>query len=205
MLLQQRLPPSIGLQGKRLISSSRSAVLQQSQRSNGAAVVVASAASSAAAPAAFAARWRAAPPPPTAAAWITGLTLPFGSSSRGISGSTACRSTASPQGISWLASVEFGAPLSASSNGSAAGQRFAGLDGSSTSGAAADGTSTRRPSAAAALAALQREPPLDAVVMLAGGLHPDGGLPDWVSRRLDTAHDLAKLQQQRCPVLMLGG
>lgn len=44
----------------------------------------------------------------------------------------------------------------------------------------------------------------DAVVMLAGGLLPDGGLPPWVTRRLDTCFDIAALQQRPCPVLCLG-
>jgi hypothetical protein len=56
---------------------------------------------------------------------------------------------------------------------------------------------------ARAIAALQRAE-LDAVVMLAGGLLPDGGLPEWVTRRLDTAYDVHLLQQRRCPILLLG-
>ncbi|KAI8465339.1 MAG: DUF218 domain-containing protein [Monoraphidium minutum] len=41
--------------------------------------------------------------------------------------------------------------------------------------------------------------------MLAGGVHEDGVLPEWVTRRLDTAYDVHLLQQRRCPILFLGG
>jgi len=38
--------------------------------------------------------------------------------------------------------------------------------------------------------------PVDAVVVLAGGLLPDGGLPPWVTRRLDTAAGVRRLQMR---------
>ncbi|GBF93965.1 hypothetical protein Rsub_06214 [Raphidocelis subcapitata] len=103
----------------------------------------------------------------------------------------ACASTPSPRGVAWLDTVRFGEHFGAPGNGAGAGNGAAARAG----GAAA--------SAVAALAA--SGPPLDAVVMLAGGLHPDGGLPDWVSRRLDTSFDIHLTQQRRCPILMLGG
>jgi hypothetical protein len=46
--------------------------------------------------------------------------------------------------------------------------------------------------------------PLDAVVVLAGVLTPDGGLPEWVTRRLDAACDLHAQQGSRPPILCLG-
>lgn len=45
----------------------------------------------------------------------------------------------------------------------------------------------------------------DAVIVLAGGLTPDGGLPDWVTRRLDAGADIQRQQGTHCPVLCLGG
>lgn len=48
-----------------------------------------------------------------------------------------------------------------------------------------------------ALADHLRDRPVDAVVVLAGGLLPDGGLPPWVTRRLDTAAGVRRLQM-RC-------
>lgn len=48
-------------------------------------------------------------------------------------------------------------------------------------------------------------PPVDAIMVLAGGLLRDGGLPLWVARRLDVAHGLHVLQQHRPPVVCLGG
>lgn len=87
--------------------------------------------------------------------------------------------------ISWLGSIQFGENFGIGGNG-------------------AGGSIKATPSSsAAAITALQREP-LDAVIMLAGGLLPDGGLPEWVTRRLDTAYDIHLLQQRRCPILMLG-
>lgn len=56
--------------------------------------------------------------------------------------------------------------------------------------------------------------PVDAVVVLAGGLLPDGGLPPWVTRRLDTTAGVQRLQV-RCrqqgvalpppPIVLSGG
>lgn len=45
---------------------------------------------------------------------------------------------------------------------------------------------------------------LDAVIMLAGGQTPEGGLPPWVERRLDTAHGVLQRQPLSCPILCLG-
>ncbi|CAL5218988.1 g743 [Coccomyxa viridis] len=45
----------------------------------------------------------------------------------------------------------------------------------------------------------------DAVIALAGGLTPQGGLPEWVTRRLDAAAEIYHLQGRACPVLCLGG
>jgi hypothetical protein len=46
----------------------------------------------------------------------------------------------------------------------------------------------------------------DAIIVLAGGLTPDGGLPPWVSRRLDAGADMQRRQQTpACPLLCLGG
>lgn len=47
--------------------------------------------------------------------------------------------------------------------------------------------------------------PLDAVVVLAGGLLPDGGLPPWVTRRLDTAAGVQRLVAARCRPRGVGG
>jgi hypothetical protein len=44
----------------------------------------------------------------------------------------------------------------------------------------------------------------EAIVVLAGGLTPDGGLPEWVTRRLDAACDLHMLQPSRPTILCLG-
>lgn len=85
--------------------------------------------------------------------------------------------------ISWLSNVEFGPSFGASNNG-----------GSSTSSSI---------SGAAAISAL-RSAPVDAVLLLAGGLLPDGGMPEWVCRRLDTAYDVHLLQQRSCPIVLLG-
>lgn len=47
---------------------------------------------------------------------------------------------------------------------------------------------------------------LDAIIVLAGGLHDDGGLPPWVHRRLDLAAGLAAAQHSaRCALLCSGG
>jgi len=46
---------------------------------------------------------------------------------------------------------------------------------------------------------------LDAVLVLAGGLLEDGGLPPWVVRRLEVAAGVAAAQHTACPVLCLGG
>jgi uncharacterized SAM-binding protein YcdF (DUF218 family) len=53
--------------------------------------------------------------------------------------------------------------------------------------------------------------PVDAVIVLAGGLLPDGGLPPWVTRRLDTTAGVQRLQM-RCrqgggvaPIVLSGG
>ncbi|CAL8461631.1 g1162 [Coccomyxa elongata] len=45
----------------------------------------------------------------------------------------------------------------------------------------------------------------DAIIVLAGGLTPDGGLPEWVTRRLDAGADIQRQQGKQCPVLCLGG
>jgi hypothetical protein len=104
----------------------------------------------------------------------------------------AMRSTPTPNGIAWLDAIDF-AP------------NFRGVDssGNGSSGGNGSNISSTTTNTAAALSALAGSE-LDAVVMLAGGLLPDGGMPDWVARRLDAAHDVHLLQQRRCPVLMLG-
>jgi hypothetical protein len=43
-----------------------------------------------------------------------------------------------------------------------------------------------------------------ALLLWAGGLTPDGGLPEWVHRRLDAAMDLHMLQNQIPPILCVG-
>lgn len=58
--------------------------------------------------------------------------------------------------------------------------------------------------AATALSGLSRDVPPDAIVVLGGGLLADGGLPPWVTRRLDTALDLFQHHGQSCPILCLG-
>ncbi|WIA12187.1 hypothetical protein OEZ85_012258 [Tetradesmus obliquus] len=45
----------------------------------------------------------------------------------------------------------------------------------------------------------------DAIVVLAGGLLPDGGLPVWAARRLDVARDLHMLLDRQPPILCSGG
>lgn len=45
---------------------------------------------------------------------------------------------------------------------------------------------------------------LDAIFVLAGGLLPDGGLPEWVHRRLDLARELHLQQHRRPPIVCLG-
>jgi hypothetical protein len=45
----------------------------------------------------------------------------------------------------------------------------------------------------------------DAIIVLAGGLTPDGGLPEWVCRRMDVARDLHLLQGRRPPIVCSGG
>jgi hypothetical protein len=111
---------------------------------------------------------------------------------RGVVGSVACCST--PHHVSWLASVE----VNASADGNAPGTTSNG-----NGGGLAAGNPKSCVRGALAIAALQRQQ-LDAVVMLAGGLLPDGGLPEWVTRRLDTAYDVHLLQGRCCPVLLLG-
>lgn len=44
----------------------------------------------------------------------------------------------------------------------------------------------------------------DAILVLGGGLLPDGGLPPWVKRRLDGALYIFKSQPNLCPILLLG-
>ncbi|KAK9803666.1 hypothetical protein WJX72_009662 [[Myrmecia] bisecta] len=45
----------------------------------------------------------------------------------------------------------------------------------------------------------------DAIVVLAGGFTSTGGLPGWVTRRLDAAQDILQQQGSHCPILCLGG
>jgi hypothetical protein len=40
--------------------------------------------------------------------------------------------------------------------------------------------------------------------VLAGGLTPDGGLPEWVHRRMDVARDLHIMQGRRPPIICSG-
>jgi hypothetical protein len=133
--------------------------------------------------------WRL-PGTPAASRWQRGS---CGDAARGLHAGSGvrCRSTPSPAGIAWLSAVEHGAN-GANGNGAGLVRR------------AAPGGGGLAPAAAAAAASELGCAKLDAVVMLAGGLLPDGGLPEWVTRRLDTAHDVQLLQRQRCPVLMLG-
>jgi hypothetical protein len=79
------------------------------------------------------------------------------------------------------------------------------LDGSDVLGGLVDARSNNGGSNpdAATTAALQsaladhlRARPVDAIVVLAGGLLPDGGLPPWVTRRLDTAAGVRRLQMR---------
>ena len=100
------------------------------------------------------------------------------------------RSTPTQNGIAWLDAIDF-AP------------NFRGVDIDINNSSGGNGSASSSTNTAAALSALAGSE-LDAVVMLAGGLLPDGGMPDWVSRRLDAAHDVHLLQRRRCPVLMLG-
>jgi hypothetical protein len=44
----------------------------------------------------------------------------------------------------------------------------------------------------------------DAIVVLAGGLLPDGGLPVWAERRLDLGRDLHMMLGRRPPILCSG-
>lgn len=44
----------------------------------------------------------------------------------------------------------------------------------------------------------------DAIIVLAGGLTPDGGLPEWVNRRMDVARDLHLLQGRK-PLILSSG
>jgi hypothetical protein len=44
----------------------------------------------------------------------------------------------------------------------------------------------------------------DVIVVLAGGLLPDGGLPSWAERRLDVGRDLHMMLGRRPPILCSG-
>ncbi|KAG0559401.1 hypothetical protein KC19_10G101600 [Ceratodon purpureus] len=46
--------------------------------------------------------------------------------------------------------------------------------------------------------------PLDAILVLAGGQLPGGGVPVWVERRLDKALELHKLNGPKCSIVCLG-
>lgn len=45
----------------------------------------------------------------------------------------------------------------------------------------------------------------DAIMVLAGGQLPDGGVPEWVQRRLDASLHLYRAHGASCPIVCLGG
>jgi hypothetical protein len=132
------------------------------------------------------------------------------------------------QTISWLQDIQVWCPdplgtgssssTSSSSSGSSSGYSPVGLDSSSDSNSSSsmNGSSGSSSSTAAAVYHPQRFQQLveaqlrdpsstfDAVIVLAGGLTADGGLPEWVHRRMDVARDLHLLQGRRPPIVCSG-
>eukprot|EP00879_Flechtneria_rotunda_P024790 GHRR01026303.1.p1 GENE.GHRR01026303.1~~GHRR01026303.1.p1 ORF type:complete len:383 (+),score=104.28 GHRR01026303.1:535-1683(+) len=147
------------------------------------------------------------------------------SASRQMSTAIMCHSTqqpGSPQQISWLSqahqwpsqmqtSMDHGTPLGENGNGSSR-SAFGSGNYNSNSGSSSSSSngynrhsSETQPGFAALDATDLHEQHIDAIMVLAGGLTPHGGLPDWVHRRLDVARDLHLLKDRKPPIICLGG
>ena len=139
----------------------------------------------------------AAPPPGGGIAWLhdIGFSANFGRSGDGGDGSSSSMSSSSSNSSDDEDNVN---------NNAAAGAAADAMPVSNGDGSGPAAAAGGSPQLAAAVERL-RAARLDAVVMLAGGLLPGGGLPEWVSRRLDAAYDVHLLQRRACPVLLLGG
>ena len=139
----------------------------------------------------------AAPPPGGGIAWLhdIGFSAIFGRSGDGGDGSSSSMSSSSSNSSDDEDNVN---------NNAAAGAAADAMPVSNGDGSGPAAAAGGSPQLAAAVERL-RAARLDAVVMLAGGLLPGGGLPEWVSRRLDAAYDVHLLQRRACPVLLLGG
>jgi hypothetical protein len=120
------------------------------------------------------------------------------------------------QHISWLQDVQAWCPeplASTSSNGSRTSSSNSNSSSSNNDGSS-NGSKGSNTSAAAyrpprfkQLSESDLQDPantFDAIIVLAGGLTPDGGLPEWVNRRMDVARDLHLLQGRRPPILCCG-
>lgn len=147
--------------------------------------------------------------------------------------SVRCYSTPSPtppggpvKQISWLHDVQLWCPdpqATQSSSSSSAGSSADSMGSSSnstdsslsSSSRAANGTNNGSSTATAVysppqfqqLPAAQLQDPssrFDAIIVLAGGLTLDGGLPEWVHRRMDVARDLHMLQGRK-PAIVCSG
>jgi hypothetical protein len=127
------------------------------------------------------------------------------------------------QHISWLQDIQVWCPdhldtssSSSKSSSSSSGYSPVSVDSSSDSSSSTNGSSGSSSSTAAAvyhplrfqqLAEAQLRDPsstFDAIIVLAGGLTADGGLPEWVHRRMDVARDLHLLQGRRPSIVCSG-
>ena len=118
------------------------------------------------------------------------------------------------QHISWLQDVQAWCPeplASTSSNGSSTTSSNSSSSSNDGSSNGSKGSSTSaaayRPPRFKQLSEAELQDPantFDAIIVLAGGLTPDGGLPEWVNRRMDVARDLHLLQGRRPPILCSG-
>jgi len=123
-----------------------------------------------------------------------------------------------PQHISWLQEVQVWCPsapattdslsnTSSGSNGSSTNNSTSSSYSGSSNGSSSGSTSGYHEPRFKRISEAdlqQRSSSFDAIVVLAGGLTLDGGLPEWVHRRMDVARDLHILQGRRPAIVCAG-